>query len=481
VLTISDLELAENHDVKVWLEGVRRDILRVLAESNFYPCLGMFFGDEAVFATSSMMLIPDTEDVLRCFVFPVGSYCIGTLGSGRVRVFGRRFRMTVRQLVERFGIDAVSQGVRTAWYKGITEQWIDVAHAITPSTDVEGYYGMGPRKPFYECYWEECSTKEQAERVEDVMLEETLLSDFPIIAGRWELTGDDVYGTMSPGMLALPDVKQLQEMTRYANNAMAAVVKPPLQHPAGLANTQISLVPGDSNEVVNTEGGGQIKPILDVNPHLGDLLAYIQQIEQRIATAFYRDLFRMLIDDARNQRATATEIEQKSREKLSVLGPVLERHNDDVFEPVIRLVYRILKRANLLPPPPPILADVDFDIQYISEVALAQRMVGLSGLERYVGFVTSMSQVAPPVLDNLDFDKIAEEYADMIGVAPKILRGPEDRAGVRQARAQAAQAAQAPDALAKTAGAVKDLAGAPISKDNALGQLTGLLNEASPS
>ena len=45
---------------------------------------------------------------------------------------------------------------------------------------------------------------------------------------------------------------------------------------------------------------------------------------------------------------TAAEIIARSREKLAVLGPVLERHNDDVFEPVIELLKAAADDADVV-------------------------------------------------------------------------------------------------------------------------------------
>ena len=484
-ITVGDPRVAEDHDAKEWLDGVRHDILRVLSGSNFYTSLGQMFGAEAVFATAAMAIVKDDDDVIRCYGYPVGSFWLGTYGTGRICVFHREFRMTVRQLVEEYGEDAVTQSTRDNWRKGITEAWVDACHTIVPNADAVPYSKRATRKKFYEAYYEKADYRYEG-KIEDKLLAEAGYDQFPVIVARWDTAGDDVYGTMSPGMVALPDVKQLMQMRKYGANAMAAVVKPPMQYPASFTGSEISLVPGDSTEVINTQDGNAIRPIIQVDPHLADLQVYIQEMRKAIESAFYRDLFRMLIDDERDQRATAEEIRARSRERLSVLGPVLERHNDDVFEPAIERVYAIMWEAGLIPLPPEsmIVTDergnqsgVPLKIEYQSEVALAQRAVGLGGLERHVAFAGQLAPLVPPVLDNIDWDKVMEEHADAVGVSPKITRSEEDREAVRQARAEAQRQAEMQAAIPAAAKATRDLAASPVSEDNALGQIAAALNE----
>jgi len=464
---------ADDEAAREWLEGVRDDVTRVLGNSNFYTTLGSFFGDEACFGTAAFSIVEDADDVIRCYLHPCKSYAISTDDAGRVVTFVREFRMTVRQLVGRFGLDSVTDRVREMFDRGATEQWVDVCHAITPNSDFQYGSRRSARKAFYECYWESCAqtSGHNSNGVQDRMLLESGYDEFPVMVGRWALTGDDIYGTMCPGMLALPDVKMLMEMERHGLNALAAQLKPPLQHPASLGGVEISLIPGDSTEVQSTEGGGQIKPIVDVQPRLDALEVYQARVIDRIEGAFYRPLFRSFINEERAQPPTAEEIRARQREKLSLLGPVLERHDDDVLGPAIERVYAIMLRRGLIPPPPASLANKGFRIQHVSEVALAQRLTGLGGLERYASQMTALSQFVPAILDNCDWDEYSRHIADALGVSPKVTRGEEDRGEVREARAAAEAQAQAAAAVPAAASAVRDLSQSPIDPNTALGQL----------
>jgi hypothetical protein len=131
--------------------------------------------------------------------------------------------------------------------------------------------------------------------------------------------------------------------------------------------------------------------------------------------------------------------------------------------------------ANLVPPPPPELAGMDLQVEFVSMLAQAQRAVGTNSVDRFVGNLGAIAQMKPDVLDKFDSDAWADAYADMLGVDPKIIVANEQVAVVRQARdrAMAAQAEMA--AMEQQAKVAKDLASAPTNpaQPNALMDIMG--------
>ena len=70
-------------------------------------------------------------------------------------------------------------------------------------------------------------------------------------------------------------------------------------------------------------------------------------------------------------------------------------------------------------------------------LAQAQKAVATTGIERLMAFVGSLAGAHPDVLDTIDFDEVVNEYADLLGVAPKLLASPAAVAAARTARARA--------------------------------------------
>ena len=80
------------------------------------------------------------------------------------------------------------------------------------------------------------------------------------------------------------------------------------------------------------------------------LLADIQDVRQRIAGAFYSDLF-MMIASQPVGRMTATEVAERHEEKLLMLGPVLERLHGEILSPLIEITFARMVEAGIVPIP----------------------------------------------------------------------------------------------------------------------------------
>jgi hypothetical protein len=173
-----------------------------------------------------------------------------------------------------------------------------------------------------------------------------------------------------------------------------------------------------------------------------------------------------------SQPVTAREIEERHEEKLLALGPVLERTNDELLDPLVDRVYGLMEAAGLLPEPPEALAGVDLKVEYISIMAQAQKLVGVVGQDR---FLTSIGQIAqvfgPDVIDKVDVDQVVDDYGEMLGVDPRIVRSTEEAKEIRGQRQQAQQAAAQAEQAKTLSEAVKNAGSTPMEGDTALNRI----------
>jgi hypothetical protein len=72
---------------------------------------------------------------------------------------------------------------------------------------------------------------------------------------RWDITGEDTYGTDSPGMTALGDVKQLQLQQRQRRRRSQKAVDPPLVGPRRSARRRRRCSPATSPTFARGEQG----------------------------------------------------------------------------------------------------------------------------------------------------------------------------------------------------------------------------------
>lgn len=192
-LTTPDPTLVDYGPVKSWLDDVTRRMRTIFLKSNLYNALPLLYCDQGLFGTSAMAVLEDDVDVIRCYNFPIGSYCISQNHRHSVDTFVREWAMTVRQLVERFGIDNVSRRVKDLYDQQNYEIWIDVANMIMPNVEFDETKLSSKHKKFSSVYWEIGSD-------DGKLLDESGFDEFPIMAPRWNLTGEDVYG-QSPGWM----------------------------------------------------------------------------------------------------------------------------------------------------------------------------------------------------------------------------------------------------------------------------------------
>lgn len=463
-LRTPDPALNEFTPVKLWLELVKSRMQEVFLRSNLYTTLPITYGDLGVFGTNAFAVLEDSEDVIRCYPYPIGSYMIGTSYRGNVDTCYREFQMTVTQIVGQFGIEQVSESVKNLYERGNKDAWIDVIHVVEPNDEYDERRPSSKYKRFRSVYYEPGQNRDQ-------LLRESGFDDFPLMAPRWSLTGEDIYGH-SPAMDALGDIKALQLEQKRKAQAIDKLVNPPMTAPSSLRNQRASLLPGDVTYVDISQGQQGFAPAYQINPRIQELMMDIQENQGRIRRAFFEDLFLMIANDTRSN-ITAREIQERHEEKLLMLGPVLERLNDELLDPLIDRTFNIMMKVGMIPKPPPELQGMDLSVEYISVMAQAMKMVGISSIERTMQFAGQIAQANPQVLDKIDFDQALDEYSTMLGVPPSIIRDDETVAKTRAQRAQQQNMMMAAQTAQQGAQTAKTLSETQVTDENAL---TNMIN-----
>lgn len=491
-LTTPDPDLAEHGPVKEWLHVVTQRMLMIFATTNLYNVLPTLYGDMGVFGTSAMSVIDDSLDVFRCYAYPIGSYALGQDERGRVATFIRDYQLTVRQIVKTFGGERgqplergekidwtnISGAVKAMWERSNYEAPVEVCWVVKPNDEYTPDRLGAKYYPFASCYFEKGTGAAGGDGALEAQgfLRESGFREFPIMAPRWDITGEDSYGTDCPGMRALGDVKQLQLMEREIGKAIKKMVDPPLVGPPNLRTQKVSLLSGDITYDGTREGQGGLRPIHEVRIDISHLSLKEQETRFRIQRAFYEDLFLMLSqgDATRGaQPITAREVEERHEEKLLVLGPTLERTNDELLNPLVDRVYAIMFRNRLIPPPPDLLHGVALKVEYLSILAQAQKLVGVSGQDRLMATVVPLVQTWPELREKIDPMQLINNYGDMLGVDPRVIRDDDVAEQRVKAVQQAQQAAQDAENALKGAKAAQAAANAPTGGNTALSAIIG--------
>ena len=421
-----------------WLDAVKDIVYTVLARSNFYNSFAQECEDIVVYGTAVCLIYEDEKELIRCYNPCVGEYFLASGATMRCDALNRAFVMTVSQMVDFFGLDNCPPDIQKLWnQKGgalATERLI--AHSIEPNFPIgaNGNASAGKVKGAFtwrETYWVYGTGTKYPLSIRGYM-------ENPFTASRWATQSNDAYGR-GPGMDILPDVMQLQVETERKAEGIEKGLRPPLLASHELRNSPSAQLPGMTTYASDISNGKGIRSIYESQFDLNHVTADIGMIQERIKKGLFNDLFLML-ESSPKDNMTATEVQAKLVEKMTVLGPVIENLLSESLQPKLTRVFGILKRKGYIPKPPKSLENVPLDIQFVSLLALAQKAASTGGVEAIVKLAGELAQIGKTdVLDNIDEDELIGEYNELLGNKQKILRGPQQVAAIRQQRAQAQQ------------------------------------------
>ncbi|HXS30595.1 MAG TPA: portal protein, partial [Steroidobacteraceae bacterium] len=243
---------------------------------------------------------------------------------------------------------------------------------------------------------------------------------------------------------------------------IAKMVDPPLVGPPALRASKTSLLPGDITYADEREGMKGLRSIHDVNLRIDHLAADINDVQYRIDRAYYADLFLMMARSDQGQPITAREVEERHEEKLLALGPVLERTNDELLDPLVDRVYSMMELAGLIPPVPEALNGVKLRVEYISIMAQAQKMVGVVQQDRFMQTMLGLQPVFNGVSMKVKINDVVDTYADMLGIDPSLVRTNEEADALAAEAAKAMQAQQEADVMKTQAQAIQAAGTTPM-------------------
>ena len=480
-LKIGRLDSTQTSPGSLWLAECERILYIIFSESNFYNSIAVFYYDLVVFGTAAMLIYDDFKSVINCINPCLGEYYVDINGRYRPVVFYREFTMTVDACVSEFGIDNCSSSIQELYNDtggaNRTRELI-VAHAIEPNDDGNARkFGFNPRFTFRECYWEwgGSTSPQGGSNAPPGFLRKTGFHEQPAIIGRWDLVSNDPYGR-SPGMDGLPNQKQLMLETRRKAQAIDKMVNPPLVADIQLKNQPANLTPGGITYVAGYQAAGKpgFASVYETKFPIQEITADITEVKAELSQIFFNDILRVASQYETRSNVTAVEWDLRKSESLVMLGPVLERIDNEVLNPTIERVFAIAHRAGLLPPAPPEIQGLPMNIEFVSMLTQAQQAAASSGIERTLGLAGQIVGVDPSVMDNIDIDYALDKYSSLLNNDPKMIRSPEALQNIRAERAKQQQQAQQADIAQKLSQGAKNLSGSDIGGgQNALQAMIG--------
>jgi hypothetical protein len=416
-LRFKNEELDSEDEAKEWLESAEQAMYTAFNRSNFQQEIFELYHDLITFGTAAMFIEEDDEDLLKFSTRHINEIYIAENDKGRIDTVYRKFRISARAAIQKFGAN-ISNKVATTAKKDPYED-IAIIHAVYPRSDFDPNKQDSSNMPFESVYIEAESGDE---------LSVSGFREFPFVVPRYLKASHEIYGR-SPAMTALPDVKMLNEMCKTTIKAAQKQVDPPLLVPDDGFILPVRTVPGGLN-FYRAGTRDRIEPLnIGANNPLG--LNMEEQRRNAIRNSFYVNQLMM----QQGPQMTATEVIQRNEEKMRLLGPVLGRLQSELLKPLIDRAFNIMLRKNQFRPAPDFLSGQDVEIEYVSPLAKAQKSTELQSIMRAIEIMGSLANVAP-VFDHVNMDKLVRHLADIVGVPQKILKPQSQLNAERQQKQQ---------------------------------------------
>lgn len=454
---LHDTDLSEFGPVKDWLAVAEKVAYQIFARSNYYTVAHACYEEQGGFGTSVVFFEESIRDIIRFKLFTAGEYRLALGADGKVDTMYFPFYMSAQQLVEMFGMDKVSHSVRTAMNTNPYKDF-EVVHAVEPRKDRDRSKVDNRNMPYASVWYESTAPSE--------FLRESGYKNFPAAVPRWSALSNIPYG-LGPGHDALGAVKMLQEMQKTGLKGLHKMVDPPMRTNPSFKGV-LDLTPGANNPLEKDA----VDALYKMNLPLAELEAKIAAIQGQVEKTFYNDMFLMLSALDTGRDVTAREVAERHEEKLLMLGPTIERQENEFLSPSVNKVFELSVERGMLPPPPEEIQGKEIKIEYISILAQAQKLVAAQSIHAYVGMAERIAAVAPSSLDKTDFDALMESYADIVGAPPAVVRSDEETDDLRQRRALAEQEAAKAEQALQASQAAKNLGDASTKEGTALAELT---------
>lgn len=421
-LEVTDPAYARIREVQIWVKMISETMYYEINKPNahFNTAMHELYLEYGAFGNGILFLTEGHDRKgLRFQALPLSETYLAEGSLGLMDALFRNYTRTVRQLVQRFGMDKVSEKVKKQHEEQKLDEKVHCAHAIVPPGD----YGIPTQFPFLSVYID----------IENKhVIDGNGFYELPFMAPRFYKNPWEQYGR-GPGTTALPDVKMLQEVMRTTIRAAQKRTDPPLQAPDDGFLNPVRTTPGGIN-FYRAGTPDRIEPIMmGSDPGVGQEI--INDLRERIRDIYFVDQLQL----QEGPQMTATEVLQRTEEKLRLMGPLMGRLESELLGPMLGRVYGILSRQGKLAPPPEVLQQADFKVTYTSPIARAQEQTEAGGIMRALQVLEPFINMDPSVSDNFNGDELSKGVFKMFSVSPIYLREDEQIAATRKDRAKKAE------------------------------------------
>ncbi len=452
--------LQDDDEVLRYLEEKRDMMFRVRYSraANFTGQVGEALVSLVAFGTMGLFIEDGLSKGILYQHVPLNQLYIEEDAWGRVDTVRRKYPMTVRQAIQKFGEKNLPE-IITKHAQTDPFREFNFLHVVRPNEEVasndRSFRGM-KYAAFDVCIEGKCTLRRGGYRT------------MPYAVSRYTVSGSEVYGR-SVAWDAFADIKTVNAMSKTGLRYGELVTDPPWATADIDALSPFSMRPGSINPGYINERGQVLAQSLapQGDPRVG--LEMMEQRRESINRSFLITLFQILVE---TPRMTATEALLRAQEKGALLAPTIGRQQSEFLDPLITRELDILEMSGMFDDMPEALAEEGgvLEVVYDSPLTRAQQAEEGVGIMRTLEAAGLMAQYDEgESIRTIDAPWTLRKLAQINGAPVRMMRAQEE---IDAEKAQAAQEAQLQRLLAASqqgaqtaqtlATANKDMAAAPF-------------------
>lgn len=404
----SGKRLDEIPEVKVWLEACDDVMYAAFLRSNFYDEMPVLFRDGGSVGCGNMYKEEDIKQGRAVYtVLHPREYVVGLDYFGRVDTEFRTYSISIRQLVSKFGMDALKDDLPNIeqLHENNPYDERDVVHAVLPREDFDPDKKDNKNKA-WASYWYLDSGRK--------LLLESGYDHFPFI--HWQFNKDNQGYGSGPGHEAWIEIKTANQQAMSNLIAGQKMVEPPMV----IHNTLRGAVRiGPKGQTFVQDMNMRPMPLME-NINLPYAIEMLDASRKVIKDKWHVDFFMMLSQAAFDRLdITATQVMEMVSEKATMLGTVVGRIASDVLNPVIDLTFYDEQAAGRIPQMPQIMLDsgltnAKIEVDYTGPLAMAQKRAhSTQGIRQGLTFIGEVAQIFPQAVKKIKWNEtIAKALTD---------------------------------------------------------------------
>ena len=436
VSEMEDIAMNSIDEVREFLQDYDEAMYAEFRRSNYYEVQPERFRDAGSIGTATLYTEEDmgNRTQVHTVIHPREVF-IEENRYGNVDVVFRKFFLTARQAVQKFGTKKLNPDiVKDAEERPDTRH--EFIHAVFPNDDRQFNKLTSTNKKFKSVYVQ-IKGWQTPDGSDGLVVREGGYDINPYTVWRYRKNSDEIYG-YSPAADAIVEIYSLNQIGKTMLKAAHLSVSPAMNIPAHMRGN-VRLEPDGYNyyesekSIISPIQTGINFPIgVDREERLRDLL------EDKYRVKFFLTLQRA------EREMTATEVMERQSEKAVLMGPQVDRLINEGLSKDFDIVSFLADRAGRLPEPPPILQDLGgrINIRFVGPLAQAQRRIfRMQPIKNGLNELAQAAVLFPHIIDIVKERELAEEICDSSDFPQKIMNSLAEWDAVREQR-EAVQAQQ---------------------------------------